>query len=135
MALTKSFEGCRLQTYRDVRGIPTIGYGHTGADVHMGMEIDQAQADAYLLEDIQTAVRAVNALVHVPVSQNQFDAMVDFTYNVGQGNFRASTLLVKVNAGDFAGAAGEFIRWDKAGGQVVAGLLRRREAERDLFLS
>jgi lysozyme len=133
LALTESFEGCRLKAYRDIRGILTIGYGHTGADVHPEMSITLEQAQEFLLADVRTAVDAVNRLVNVQLTQDEFDALVDAVYNIGQGNFEHSTLHKLLNAGNYKAAADEFEKWDKAGGQVVAGLLRRRVAEHELF--
>lgn len=134
LQITKQFEGCRLTSYQDPRGIWTIGYGHT-AGIGPGMTITQNQADDFLMEDIQTAVNAVNSLVDVdvPLNQNEFDALVDFCFNVGAGNFANSTLLKLLNQGDYAGAAAQFDNWDYAGGVQLAGLLRRRQAETDEF--
>lgn len=131
--LTEGFEGCRLTAYKDVAGVWTCGYGHTGPDVHMGQTITPEQAAAFLMQDIQVAAKAVKRLVTVPVSQNVFDSLVDFTFNCGQGNMAHSTLLRMVNTGDLKAAANEFEKWDKAGGKVVAGLLRRRQAEEAEF--
>lgn len=130
--LTKRFEGVRLVAYRDVKGVLTIGYGHT-AHVYEGQTCTQEQADCWLLEDTQSAQAAVNRLVHIPITQGEFDALVDFTFNVGQGNFANSTLLELVNQGKFEAAANEFERWDYAGGKQVAGLLKRRVAEKAVF--
>ena len=91
------------------------------------------QAAAWLAEDIQSAVGSVNRRVKTTLTQSEFDAVCDFVFNVGVGNFAGSTMLKLLNKGDYAGAAGEFDRWDIAGGNVVAGLLRRREAEREEF--
>jgi lysozyme len=136
LALTKQFEGCKLTAYQDSVGVWTIGYGHTGSIVNrMGVVITQAQADSLLMQDIARFEDGVNKLVKVPLNQNQFDALVDFSFNLGLGNLGSSTLLKKLNAGDIKGAAEEFLRWDKAGGKVLAGLTRRRKAERDLFLA
>lgn len=138
VAFTKSFEGCRLVSYPDpgTGGAPwTCGYGHTGPDVKPGMTVTQAQADAWIVEDLGRAAQSVNALVHVALTQNQFDALADFVFNVGAGNLRSSTLLRKLNAGDYAGAANQFLLWDKAGGRPLKGLTKRRQAERKLFLS
>ena len=135
--MIKKFEGYSATAYPDpgTGGEPwTIGYGHTGG-VKRGDICDEAQADYWLRQDVQTAVKAVQDYVAVPVNQNQFDALVDFVYNVGSGNFGKSTLLKKLNAGDYDGAADEFLRWNKAGGKVLRGLTVRRQAERDLFLS
>ena len=130
--LTEQFEGCKLTAYQDVKGILTIGYGHT-AGVTEGMTITQAQADAFLQDDIQWAVHVVNGLVKTSLTQPEFDAIVDFVFNVGSGNFASSTLCRLLNAGEIAAAANEFEKWDKSGGVTVAGLLRRRVAEENLF--
>lgn len=130
--LTEGFESCRLTAYQDSAGVWTIGWGHTRG-VQPGDTCTQAQADAWLQEDIQWAVAAVNRLVTAAVNQNQFDAMVDFVFNAGEGNFAKSTLLRDVNAGDMAAADTEFARWDMAGGAHLAGLARRRAAEAGEF--
>lgn len=132
-ALTESFEGCQLTAYQDSKGVWTIGVGHTGPDVCEGMTITQQEADTLLLFDIAKATAAVDRLVTVQVTQDEFDALVDFAFNVGIGALQGSTLLRKLNAGDFAGAANEFDKWDHAGALVLAGLLRRRQAETALF--
>lgn len=134
--LTENFEGLRLTAYPDpaTHGDPwTIGYGHTGAEVHQGMTITQEQAEEFLMQDVQKAVQTVNSKVHTDLTQNEFESLVDFVFNVGAGNFAGSTLLRKINAGDMEGAALEFQKWDKAAGHVMAGLVRRRQAEADLF--
>ena len=136
--LTESFEGLSLVSYPDpaTGGEPwTIAYGHTGPDVHLGMTITQEQAEDLLMQDVQKATADVNAKVTTDLTQEEFDALVDFVFNVGAGNFNASTLLKKVNAGDIHGAAAEFERWDMAAGKHMAGLLRRRHAEAEEFLS
>ncbi len=132
LAVTESFEGLRLVAYQDVRGVWTIGFGHT-AGVYAGMTCTPAQAAAWLEQDIQWAASVVRNVVAVPLTQGEFDALTDFVFNVGSGNFQASTMLKDLNAGDIAGAADQFHVWDLAGGQVVAGLLRRRIAEQDEF--
>ena len=134
--LTENFEGLRLTAYPDpaTHGDPwTIGYGHTGAEVHQGMTITQEQAEEFLMQDVQKAVQTVNSKVHTDLTQNEFESLVDFVFNCGAGNFAGSTLLRKINAGDMEGAALEFQKWDKAAGHVMAGLVRRRQAETDLF--
>ncbi len=133
LKLTEQFESCRLTAYQDVRGIWTIGWGHTGTDVRPGLIITQQQADALLFHDIQDAVNHVNHLVTVPLTQNQFDALCDFAYNAGCAAFAGSTLLRLLNAGDYNGAAAEFPKWDHSNGQVIPGLLCRRLAEQQLF--
>lgn len=136
LALIKSFEGCQLQAYPDpgTGSDPwTIGYGHTGPEVVPGLMIDQEQADTYLQDDVSTFEQCVEAALLNDVTQDEFDAMVCFAFNVGCKAFSGSTMLRLVNAGDKEGAASQFIRWNKAGGRVMAGLTRRRQAERDLF--
>jgi len=135
--LIKQFEGLRLNAYDDGVGVWTIGYGTikypNGVRVKRGDKITQAQADQYIANDVATFERAVNMLVNVPLNQNQFDALVSFTYNLGATNLSASTLLKKLNSKDYNGAAGEFQKWNKAGGKVMTGLVRRRKAEMELF--
>jgi len=133
VALTKGFEGLRLTAYRDCGGVLTIGYGHTGPDVIEGKTIDEAEAETLLRADLQTAVACVNRAVTAAITQNQFDALVDFCFNVGCGSLLNSTLLRKVNAADFVGAAAQFSLWVHAGGEVVAGLVRRRKVEAEMF--
>ena len=132
--LTKRFEGLKLSAYRDSVGVLTIGYGHTGPDVFEGQTITEEEADALLVQDTQDAVAAVNRLVTAALTQGQFDALVDFVFNLGAGRLEGSTLLELLNEGDYEGAAAQFERWSHAGGKVLAGLLRRRQAEADLFL-
>ncbi|NII73244.1 lysozyme [Dyella sp. SG562] len=131
--LVKSFEGCSLTAYTDSVGVLTIGYGHTGG-VRPGQTISQDQADAFLVNDLATASAAVAQRVEVPLNQNQFDALTSFVFNVGGGAFHDSTMLRLINQRNFEGAAAEFERWRYAGGRVLPGLLRRRIAERTLFL-
>ena len=148
LALIKEFEGCekrlpngRLQAYYDGGGVLTIGWGHTGADVHEGMTISQEEADKLLTDDLEETVIGVNQLVKVPLMQNEFDALVSFAYNCGtdiDADTKAeglgdSTLLRKLNDHDYNGAAKEFAKWNKDNGKVSAGLTRRRKAEADLF--
>lgn len=134
-ALIAKFEGLRLTAYQDMVGVWTIGYGHTGPDVKPGLVITQQQADQLLVNDLAKFERGVNALVTVKIKQSQFDALVSFSYNLGLGSLQQSTLLRLLNAGNFQAAADQFLRWNRAGGHVVAGLSRRRAAERDMFLS
>ncbi|MBM5459210.1 lysozyme [Pseudomonas sp. P66] len=133
LSLIKSFEGLRLLAYRDAVGVWTIGYGATRG-VKAGMSITKEQAERMLLNDVQRFEPEVERLVKVPLNKNQWDALVSFTYNLGAANLESSTLLRKLNAGDYEGAAEQFPRWNKAGGKVLPGLVRRREAERVLFL-
>lgn len=130
--LIKRHEGFRARAYRCPAGILTIGYGHTGG-VKSGDVITEAQGEAYLRADLATAERAVNA-AKVPLSQNQFDALISFTFNVGVGNFNRSTLLrkIRVNANDPT-IANEFRKWRNGGGKVLPGLVKRREDELKLY--
>ena len=131
--LTESFEGCRLTAYQDVGGVWTIGYGHT-KDVKEGDIISLYQAEQFLISDIGWAENVVNDLVTVPLNQDEFNALVDFVFNLGEGNFEKSTLVKLLNNSDYQGATDEFIKWDRAGGKVVVGLLRRRIAEKNEFI-
>ena len=142
VALIKRHEGLRLEAYPDpAHGwkVPTIGYGHTSAAgppaVIRGMKITEAGADAILRADLRKFEGYVSAAVHVPLTQAQFDALVSFTFNLGPGNLRSSTLLKKLNRLDYQGAADQFLVWNKAGGRILPGLVTRRAAERDLFLT
>jgi GH24 family phage-related lysozyme (muramidase) len=133
LELIKSFEGCVLHAYKDVGGVWTIGYGHTSG-VREGQVISQSDADAMLKFDVQKFVNAVNENVKVTLNQNQFDALVSFTYNCGASALRTSTLLEKLNKSDFVGASKEFDKWVHARGKVVQGLVNRRSKEKILFL-
>lgn len=130
--LIKHYEGLRLHAYHCSAHVWTIGYGHT-AGVSAGDVITLEQAEKYLLQDINSAENTVNNYVMAPLSQHQFDALVSFVFNLGSGNFSSSTLLAKINARDYSGAASEFLRWNRAGGNIVNGLVRRREDEKRLF--
>ena len=130
--LTERFEGCRLAAYPDTGGVWTIGYGHTHG-VHPGMTCTLEQAEAWLREDIQAAADAVNRLVKISLKQTEFDALVDFVFNLGAGAFARSTMLKDINAGNFAAAALQFPLWDRDAGRVLAGLLHRRLAEEAEF--
>lgn len=142
IALIKKYEGCRLTAYRDAVGIPTIGYGHI-KDVKMGDVITQAQADDLLEKDVAHFARGVNTVIqdlNVQLKQHQFDALVVFCFNVGLGAFKKSTMLKKLylmsqsDQASIYAVADEFTRWNKAGGKVLTGLVRRRGEERLLFL-
>lgn len=139
IALIKQFEGCKLTAYQDSVGVWTIGYGWTqpvdGKPIRAGMTIKQETAERLLKTGLVSYERDVSRLVKVSLTQGQFDALLSFTYNLGARSLSTSTLLSKLNAGNYAGAADEFPRWNKAGGKALNGLTRRREAERALFLS
>ena len=130
--LIKHFEGCETEAYLCPAGVPTIGYGHIKG-VQMGDVITEAQAHEMLVEELDEYESYINDLVTVGLNQNQFDAMVSWVYNLGGGNLRASTLLKVLNSGDYAGVPAQIMRWNKAGGKVLEGLTRRRQAEADLF--
>ena len=132
----KEFEGLELTAYRCSAGVLTIGYGHTGSDVTAGLTITKEQAYAFLTEDTKSAQQCVSSFVNVKVNQNEYDALVSFVFNIGTTAFVNSTLLKLLNEGESKLiVAAEFLRWVKAGGdEAVPGLVRRRAAERKLFL-
>ena len=132
LSLIKKFEGCELEAYKCAAGVWTIGYGSTN-NVKEGMEISQERAEMLLLEDVEVFEESVNKLVEVPLEQNQFDALVSWTFNLGSTNLKNSTLLKVLNDKDYEGVPAQIKRWNKAGGKVLQGLIRRREAEALLF--
>ena len=138
MDLIKSFEGLKLETYLCPAGIPTIGYGQTGPDVVMGMKITAKEAEDRLLKEYTKYETKVKELLTKTLNENQLGAVVSFAYNVGLGSLKVSTLLKHLNAGKFAEASQEFVKWNKARVKgrltVLNGLTRRRLAERDLFV-
>lgn len=136
LELIKRFEGLHLQAYLDPVDIPTIGYGTIvidGKPVRMGTTCTEAQAEAYLISDVRKFEAYVQQYVNVPLTQEQFDALVSFTYNLGPTNLKNSTLLRLLNQGRYEEAQPQFLRWNKAGGKVLKGLTRRRLAEAALF--
>lgn len=139
LSLIKEFEGCRLEAYQDSVGIWTIGFGWTHEVnqkiICSGMKITMEMANNLLIDGLEKYEQGVESRVKITINQNQFDALVDFSYNLGVGALANSTLLKKLNAGDYQAAADEFVKWNKAGGKVLSGLTRRRQAERMLFLS
>jgi len=132
--LIKSFEGFRATAYICPAGVLTIGYGSTGPHAKKGMTITEAQGEELLRKDVARFERGVSALVG-ETTQGRFDALVSFAFNIGLGALESSTLLKKHKAGDYAGAAEQFARWNKGGGKVLPGLTRRRAAETDLYRS
>jgi lysozyme len=130
--IIKRFEGLRLKAYQDTGKVWTIGYGHTGAHAKPGNVITEAQADALLVADVAEAEAAVRKLFPV-TTQNQFDALVSFAFNLGEGQVSGSTLRTKHNAKDYAGAANEFARWRFDNKVELAGLVKRRAAEAALY--
>ena len=136
LSLIKKFEGCKLESYKCAAGVWTIGFGSTSGVVK-GMEISQERADMLLLEDVEVFEEAVNNLVKVDLEQNQFDALVAWTFNLGSTNLKNSTLLKVLNDKNYEGVPEQIKRWNKATvdgeRQVLEGLVRRREAESLLF--
>lgn len=136
--IIKKWEGLRLKAYLCPAGVPTIGYGHT-YNVKMGQTISVSQAELFLDHDYQDAEEQVLSLVKVPLTENQLGALTSFVFNLGSGNLRISTLLRKLNLGDYRGAAEQFGAWNKArvNGVMVAldGLTKRRADEKNLFLA
>jgi lysozyme len=136
--LVKRFEGCKLEAYRCPAGVLTIGVGHTGPEVKEGMRVSQDIADGLLLKDLTHAADVVlrGVTIKPPVfTQGMLDALTSFVFNCGAGNFLKSTLLKKLNAGDTLGASLELLKWTKAAGKELPGLVKRRAAEQSLFLS
>jgi len=134
IALIQSFEQCRLTAYLPTpQDVPTIGWGSTGPDIHLGLTWTQAQCDARFAADLNTFAQGVSKAVTSITSQRQFDAMVSLAYNIGLGNFDSSTLLRLHNAADYAGAEAQFAVWNKQKGKVLPGLVRRRAAEAAMY--
>jgi lysozyme len=137
LALIRHFEGYREKAYRDAVGVWTIGYGHTAMAgppvVRAGQVISRAEAADILARDVAVFARGVSAAVNVPLSDQQFSALVSFAYNVGLRGFRTSRVLRAVNAGDFAAVPRHLNLWVKAGGRTLPGLVRRRAAEGAMF--
>lgn len=133
--LIKKYEGCRLKAYKCPRGVWTIGYGHTN-NVRPDDVITQDEAEELFLRDAEVFENAVNRLVKVALNQNQFDALVSFTFNLGYGikGLGGSTLLRLLNNSDYIGAARQFERWVYSGDKVLEGLVKRRKEEKELFL-
>ena len=134
LEMIKHFEGLELNAYQCAAGVWTIGYGHTKG-VQKGMVISEDTANEMLVEELNEYESYITGLVTVELNQNQFDAMVSWVYNLGVGNLKASTLLKVLNAGNYAGVPEQMLRWNKAGGKVLEGLTRRRQAEADLFVA
>ena len=132
VGLVKQFEGFSATAYQCPAGVWTVGYGTT-ENVEAGDTVTPEEAESLLAGDLMAASKAIDELVDVPLTQNQYDALTSFVYNVGREALRKSTLLRLLNGKNFAGAAKQFQRWNKGGGQVLPGLIRRREAERELF--
>ena len=133
-SIVRKFEGCELTAYLCPAGIPTIGYGHTH-NVKLGDTCTQQQAEEWLEDDFFYATSDVKAVVKVPLTDNQLDALASFVFNLGVRKLIQSTLLKKLNAKDYTGAANEFDKWVFAAGKKLNGLIARRAAEKALFLS
>lgn len=137
ISLIKRWEGCKLEAYPDpgTGGDPwTIGYGATGQGIAKGVKWTQAQADERLAQDVTRFLKGVQSAVKKPATDAQIGAMTSLAYNIGAKAFANSTLLRKFNAGDIAGSSAEFLKWVRANGRVMKGLVARRNAERDVFL-
>lgn len=134
LSLIKHFEGCELKAYRCAANVLTIGYGSTKG-VTEDMEITQEGAEELLQEEMHEYEGYINDMVKVPLEQHQFDAMVSWVFNLGSGNLSSSTLLKKLNNSEYDEVPEQIKRWNKAGGKVLEGLVRRREAEALLFSS
>ena len=132
ISLIKKFEGCELESYQCAAGVWTIGFGSTH-NIEEGMNISKDRAEELLLEDIAEFEESVLESVDMPMSQHQFDALVSWTFNLGPSNLKASTMLKVLNKGDYEDVPEQIKRWNKAGGKVLDGLIRRREAEALLF--
>lgn len=130
--LIKQFEGLRLTSYRCSAGVWTCGFGHT-TGVRENTRCTSKQAETWLRDDLKSIEHEVNAL-GLNLSQSQFDALCSFIFNVGLGAFFGSTLLKFLHRGDYVGAGNEFLKWNKMGGEVSAGLTKRRAKERELFM-
>lgn len=136
LAFLRQWEGFRPTPYQCAAGQWTVGYGHVLRDGENYDTVSLSEAEALLRKDVAEVEAALSeALKGIELSQWQWDALVSFTFNIGIGNFKKSTLLKKLKQGDFKAAADEFLRWTKAKGKTVRGLVRRRKAERKLFLS
>jgi lysozyme len=135
LALIKSFEGCELDSYRCAAGVATVGFGHTGPDVRIPMTITQERADELLENDLRRFEQGVSAMVEgVPTTSDQFSAMVSLSFNIGLGAFAGSTVLKRHKLKNHLGAANAILMWNRGGGKILNGLIRRREAERKLYL-
>lgn len=132
--LIKNFEGFHTKRYICPAGKPTIGYGHLLPKGSTLQEIDESTAEQLLFSDLRGVERAIARLVVVPMLQCQYDALVSFVFNLGAGRLQSSTLRMKLNRGEYESAADEFPKWVYAGGKRMKGLIRRREAERAMFL-
>lgn len=132
--LIKNYEGLKLTAYQDSVGIWTIGYGETGPLIIPGLVWTKEQAEKSFIKRVKEFADRLTKIIFTSLNDNQFSALVSLAYNVGIANVKKSTLLALINLGDYKGASEEFIKWNKAGGKVLAGLTKRRQAEKELFL-
>lgn len=135
ISMISKHEGTETKPYKDVVGVLTVCNGHTGPDIIPGKTYSKQECDALLKKDISVHSEGLLKCTNVPLNQNQYDAFVSFTFNVGVGAYCKSTLVKKLNAGDYVGACNELSKWDKSGGKVYRGLTKRREEERKLCLT
>ena len=138
--MVKSFEGLALRPYVCAGGVVSVGYGctvsRTGGPFNLDMEsISETEAEALLVRDLESSEGWVSRLIKTALTENQYSALTSFTFNVGAGALQRSTLRMKLNRSEYQGAADEFPKWRMAGGRILAGLVRRRAAERALFLA
>lgn len=138
--LIKHFESLRLEAYQDSVGIWTIGWGHTSSGkndgtIYEGLKITEEEAEGFLKDDLQKFEDAVSNMVNIELNDNQFSALVSFAFNLGSANLESSTLLKLLNKNDQFNSAKEFVKWSKAGGERLKGLVKRRLSERNLFCS
>lgn len=134
LGFVTNWEGSSLPVYTDIVGVPTVCNGHTGPDVKLGDVWSKERCDAILVKNVTRFGRAVLRCIHVPINQNQYDAFVSLAFNIGESAFCGSTLVRVANAGDLMAACDQILRWTRAGGRVVRGLVLRRKAERDLCM-
>lgn len=135
ISIIKRYESLRLFAYYCPAGILTIGYGHTGQDVKSGMQISEHMAEELLKSDLERFEKEILSLLKVTVSENQFSALVSLVFNIGPGNFSESTLLKYLNKGLIIPAANEFEKWNRSNKKILVGLKKRRQEEKELFLS
>ncbi len=133
IAFIKGWESLRLKAYDDGGGVWTIGYGHI-KQVQPGDECTEAQAEAWLRDEVDDVSADIDPLIHVMLAQHEHDSLVSLAFNIGVGAFAKSTLLSRLNNSDFGSAADEFLRWNRDNGRIVQGLVKRRKAERAMFL-
>lgn len=132
--LAREFEGLQLNAYRCPAGVLTIGYGHTGRDVRAGLNISEDRAEELLDADMTASMQSVLRLVHIDLTDEQAAALADFDFNLGSQNLASSTLLTKLNGGDFDSIPDELRKWIYGSGEKLPGLVRRREAEAQLWM-